>query len=237
MDRDEVELVGGQVNRVVRIGDTVRRTMAWDRRLSHSVLQHLESVGFYAALRFLGLDDEGRETLSFLPSDLPHDASGFTDDQLIAAARLLRRFHDATEDMAVVRGAGAEVICHNDWTPANTAFRDAMPYALIDFDTVTPGSRLWDLSYSAWAWLDLADPDFSGEQQRHRLAVFCSAYGHASCTLGLVAAVLPSRQAGRARWAKARGMHEGEAWALAAMDWTLEHVTEVIHPTGLPRAD
>ncbi|QQR36433.1 hypothetical protein JI749_02000 [Devosia oryziradicis] len=108
---------------------------------------------------------------------------------------------------------------------------------MIDFDTVTPGSRLWDLSYSAWAWLDLADPDFSAEQQRHRLAVFCSAYGHASCTLGLVAAVLPSRQAGRARWAKARGKHEGEAWALAALDWTLEHVTEVIHPTGLPRAD
>lgn len=224
------------MNRVVRLGDTVRRTMTWDRTMAHHLLRHLEASGFDGAPRFLGLDDESREMLDFLPSDLPPDASGFSDAQLAAAAALLRRFHDATEDFGPVRESGAEVICHNDWTPANTVFRAKMPYAMIDFDTVAPGTRLWDCCYSAWTWLDLGDPDYSSHEQLRRLALFCEAYAHPSCTLWHVAAYVPARQAGRARWARARSMQEAVVWVENCMDWTLLNITERIHPTGLPEA-
>jgi hypothetical protein len=214
MDEEEIELLGGQVNKVVRRGDTVRRSMSWDRTIAHQLLRHLEAVGFDGAPHFLGLDLLGREILTYLPSDLGFDADGFSDVQLAAAAALLRRFHDATESFELVRRSGAEILCHNDWTPANTVFRASMPYGMIDFDTVAPGTRLWDVSYSAWTWLDLSDPAYSGDEQVRRLKLFCASYDHPSCTLEHLAGYLPTRQAGRARWARDRNMEAAEAWAL-----------------------
>ena len=32
------------------------------------------------------------------------------------------------------------------------------PTGMIDFDTARPGSRLWDLTYSVWTWLDFGEP-------------------------------------------------------------------------------
>lgn len=234
MSGEEIELLGGQVNKVVRLGDTVRRTMVWDRTLAHQLLRHLETAGFDGAPRFLGLDELGREILTYLPSDLAVDADGFSDAQLGAAAVLLRRFHDATESFEPVRRSGAEILCHNDWTPANTVFRASMPYGMIDFDTVAPGTRLWDVSYSAWTWLDLSDPAYSADEQLRRLQLICVSYDHPSCTLAHLTAYLPTRQAGHARWARDRNMAAAEAWALKCMYWTVQHVTERVHPTGLP---
>lgn len=234
MDGNEIELPGGQVNKVVRLGDTVRRTISWDRTLVHQVLRHLETMNFAGAPRFLGFDALGREILTFLPSDLAFDADGFSDIQLAAAASLLRRFHDATVSFPLVRQSGAEVLCHNDWTPANTVFRETMPYGMIDFDTVAPGSRLWDVAYSAWTWLDLSDPAYTPDEQLRRLKIFCSSYDHPSCTIEHLAGYIPTRQAGRARWARDRNMPEAEAWALRCMYWTVQHLSERVHPTGLP---
>lgn len=234
MDGIEIALHGGQINTVVRVGDTVRRTVLGDRTVQQQFLRHLEAVGFDGAPRFLGHDEHGRETLTFLPSDLPHDADGFSDEQIVAAAQLLRRFHDASESFPPVGRSTAEVMCHNDWTPANTMFRGGLPYAMIDFDTATPGTRLWDVAYSVWTWLDLSDAAFSAADQLRRIEVFSRAYDHPSCTVSHIAGYLPARQAGRARWARNRNMPDGAAWALKCMYWTVENITEQIHPTGLP---
>ncbi|MVS99025.1 phosphotransferase [Devosia marina] len=234
MGGNEIELFGGLINKVVRVGDTVRRTMSRDRTTAHHLLRHLETRGFEGAPRFLGVDALGREILTYLPSDLKFDAASFSDDQLTAAAALLRSFHEATLDFALVVEAGAEVLCHNDWTPANTGFRNAIPYGMIDFDTVAPGTRLWDVSYSAWTWLDLSDPAFSADEQLRRLELFCSGYDHPSCTVAHLAGYIPTRQAGRARWAKDRNMPEAEAWALKCMYWTVQNLSERVHRTGLP---
>ncbi len=233
MDGEEIALPGGQVNTVVRIGDTVRRTISGDRTLQHQLLHHLEAASFDGAPRLLGLDAQGREILTYLPSDLAPDSDGFSDTQIVAAADLLRRFHDATENFPAVQEVGAEVMCHNDWTPSNTMFRAGMPYAMIDFDTATPGTRVWDVTYSVWTWLDLSDPAYSGDDQLRRIALFSAAYGHASCTLAHIAGYLPTRQAGRARWAEANNKPAGAAWARNCLDWTLANITERVHPTGL----
>jgi hypothetical protein len=60
-------LGGGTLTPVVRVGDTVRRpTGRWSWAV-HALLLHLEAVGFERAPRLLGIDDAGREVLSFLP--------------------------------------------------------------------------------------------------------------------------------------------------------------------------
>lgn len=49
----------GNASRVVRVGDTVRRSVGPWSAAAHAVLQHLERVGFDGAPRFLGIDAEG----------------------------------------------------------------------------------------------------------------------------------------------------------------------------------
>ena len=62
----EIPLEGGRITPgVVRVGETVRRPRNPNSEFVHEVLLHLESVGFDAAPRFLGIDEQGREILSF----------------------------------------------------------------------------------------------------------------------------------------------------------------------------
>ena len=229
----ETALAGGQVNSVFRVGDTVRRAGGRDRSMQHALFAHLAAKGFAAAPQFLGHDNQGREVLTFLPGHVPVGEGNFSDPQLAAAARLLRAYHDATADFPPVRAAGAEVMCHNDWTPANTTFLDALPAGMIDFDTALPGTRLWDLTYSAWTWLDLGDTDWEPAEQRRRLELFVAAYDDPACTPALVALGLPARQAGRAQWALAHNNPAAVDWARQCLDWTLTHITGFYHPDGM----
>jgi Ser/Thr protein kinase RdoA (MazF antagonist) len=172
---DERPLAGGRVTPgVVRVGDTVRRPAA--RPFVRRLLEQLEERGFDAAPRFLGSDEQGRDVLTFLPGDVPPElAPDHPDDVLVAAATLIRRFHDATagSDLA----AGAEVVCHNDLSPCNTVFRAGVPAALIDFDDAAPGARLDDLGYALFLWLNLGTDGPPPAEQARRIAVFCGAYG------------------------------------------------------------
>jgi hypothetical protein len=64
---DEVPLGGGwSVDGLVRVGDTVRRPQTQGTQLMRDVLIHLAEVGFDAAPRWLGLDERGRDVLTFL---------------------------------------------------------------------------------------------------------------------------------------------------------------------------
>lgn len=55
---------------VVRVGETVRRPMTTASPAVHELLRHLERVGFDGASRLLGIDDQGREVLTFHPGAL-----------------------------------------------------------------------------------------------------------------------------------------------------------------------
>jgi hypothetical protein len=80
----ETTLVGGDMNLVVRVGDTVRRPMGrWSPGV-HALLLHFETVGFDGARRYLGVDEQEREVLSYVEDDaalapawgLPSDRRG-----------------------------------------------------------------------------------------------------------------------------------------------------------------
>jgi Ser/Thr protein kinase RdoA (MazF antagonist) len=68
-----------------------------------------------------------------VPDDLDPD---FSDETVIAAARLIRRYHDAAARSTSAKGA--EVVCHNDLSPCNFVFRERSPIAIIDFDSAAP---------------------------------------------------------------------------------------------------
>jgi hypothetical protein len=69
--RREQPLSGGTANRglVFRVGDTVRRPLRPTSPATHALLGHLDDVGFPGGPRFLGIDANGREVLSYIPGE------------------------------------------------------------------------------------------------------------------------------------------------------------------------
>jgi aminoglycoside phosphotransferase (APT) family kinase protein len=157
-----------------------------------------------------GRDAEGREVLSFIPGDVPAYPMPewvWDDAVLVAAAGLLRRLHDATAGFErrdarwrLPAHEPAEVVCHNDFAPYNLVFRDRRPVAVIDFDTASPGPRVWDLAYLAYRLVPLTAPGnpdapATPEAERsRRLALLCAAYGGpAAPSPAAVVAAQPAR--------------------------------------------
>nr|WP_282446174.1 aminoglycoside phosphotransferase family protein [Paenibacillus silvae] len=193
-------MAGGNVNEVVRVGETVRRS-AKPNEYANELLLFLEKQGFHQAPRYLGMDEKGREMLSYLEGDVPGDdypeidAYMWSDEALIAAAQLLRTYHDATASFTTRAQPGnrfpgmqvlrkgleventwlveseleLEVVCHNDFAPYNLVFRNGLPQGVIDFDMAAPGPRLWDIAYTLYTCVPLAS--FSPLASGHGKAV------------------------------------------------------------------
>ena len=67
---EEIPLGGGALtDGVVRLGDTVRRPSSPATSRVRDVLLHLERAGFDAAPRWLGVEDQDREMLSWIEGD------------------------------------------------------------------------------------------------------------------------------------------------------------------------
>src|SRR5919108_6224129 len=123
LDEGEVLLSGGLTNAglVTRVGDTVRRPWRPMSSSAWALFDHLERVGFDGAPRFLGVDERGREMLSYIPGEAvvePYEDWALTDEALVSVAELLRRYHDAA--------ASFDAAAHRwpDFVPAE--FRDGL---------------------------------------------------------------------------------------------------------------
>ncbi|QHQ61033.1 phosphotransferase [Anaerocolumna sedimenticola] len=172
-EKEEI-LHGGNVNNVVRIGNTVHRSVNWSPYV-HELLLYLEKQGFDGAPKFIGIDEKGCEILSYIEGEVSgNDYPDFkpyiwSEDSLIRCAQLLRRYHDAVqgfigisdyytneEHNAVPGKWENEVVCHNDAALYNIVFKDEVPVALIDFDLAKPGPRIWDIVYMLYTSVPLA---------------------------------------------------------------------------------
>lgn len=172
IEKEEI-LHGGNVNEVIRIGNTVHRTTKWSKFV-HELLRYLEVQGFEGAPRFLGIDDNGREILTFIPGEVSgNDYPDFkpyiwSDNSIIKCAELLRRYHDAVQNFnttlfkgefenntLILKGYEEEIICHNDAALYNIVFKDEVPIAFIDFDLAAPGPRIWDIVYMLYTSVPL----------------------------------------------------------------------------------
>jgi aminoglycoside phosphotransferase (APT) family kinase protein len=143
----------------------------------HKLLRYLEEVGFDEAPRLLGIDERGREVLSFVGGDVPHDHGGYrlSDARLTRVAALTRRFHDAT--VGSVLAAEAEIVAHNELGPHNTVFVGDEPVAFIDWDDAAPGTRLFDLSNAVWSFANIGEDGGPVGEQARLIWLMCDAYG------------------------------------------------------------
>lgn len=168
MPGNEEPLTGGNMSEVVRVGDTVRRSAGPWTPTVHAYLRHVRARGVTEVPEPFGLDERGREIVSFLPG-WPAPRWLWSGENLRDAGRLLRRLHDASLGLdppdavwQLPAREPAEVICHNDAAPYNMVFRAGRLVGLIDVDTASPGPRLWDLAYTAYRLAPFAQDAFAG---------------------------------------------------------------------------
>jgi len=190
MKREEV-LAGGNSNDVVKIGGTVHRTAGPWTPSVHRLLRTLRDHGITEVPEPLGFDDLGREVVSYLPgavANYPLPDWLWSQEALADAARLLRKIHDAGthlppdgETWQLPAHTPAETICHNDFAPYNMVFREGAPVGVIDFDTASPGPRIWDLAYLAYRMVPFVQDAGPGapnhDEHLPRLDALLAAYG------------------------------------------------------------
>lgn len=165
-------LSGGLMNAPTKIGDVVHRVRTPATETIHRLLRHVRSKGIRWVPEPLGLTDT-HESLSYLPGTVPHDMPDWiwAESVLERVASRQREWHDATVDFdpkdttwGLETSTPSEVVCHNDFAPYNCVFRDGEMVGLIDFDLCAPGSRLWDMAYTAYRYIPVmpsgTDPRF-----------------------------------------------------------------------------
>lgn len=186
----EVALPGGNVGGAIRVGDTVRRaTGPWTPAV-HALLDHLNEAELDSIPAVLGLDEQGREILTYLPGrTVDVDTEGVPETLLSAAVAWLRRFHDAVSDFrptGAVRWrngtwtlADNQIICHHDPAAYNWIVEGDRLVGVIDWDMAAPGQPIDDLAFMAWSVIPLYRPrpaaDVAG-----RLRLMAATYGGVS---------------------------------------------------------
>ncbi|GIF67022.1 hypothetical protein Ais01nite_50570 [Asanoa ishikariensis] len=183
----EEPLTGNVTAGIVRVGDTVRRPVGPHTDAVDALLHHLHDVGFTGAPRPLGRDEQGRQVLEFVPGESTMDID---PRDLPDLGGLLRDLHAATAEFTPPPDAGwhieippvgvpgspvGEVICHHDAAPWNLV-RAERGWVLIDWDNAGPGSRTWEVAYSALTCCGMR-PDRPVEESAARLRSFVDGYG------------------------------------------------------------
>jgi hypothetical protein len=191
-------LAGGNDGGAVLVGGTVRRPVrAWTASV-HELLRHLEAKGFDGAPRVLGIDEDGREVLSYLEGDAVGERSRWpewtrTDDTLVQVAHWLRAYHEAVADFVPSAGAHwrtgrrwspGSIIGHNDAGPCNAAWGSGRLAGFFDWDFAGPTTVDSDVAMMALCWVPLhasrvaaseGYTDFAARPARLRL--FLDVYG------------------------------------------------------------
>jgi Ser/Thr protein kinase RdoA (MazF antagonist) len=192
----EIPLEGGGRTVVMRRGDVVlRETGPWVDSV-HALLRHLDDLRFEGAPRVVGagLDDRGRETLTYVEGDIVHPAM-WSEATMTSMGELLRQLHDATSSFRPSANAiwrpwfgrqigTPDIIGHCDASPWNVVIRNDKACALIDWEVAGPVNRLTEVALVAWTCAQLYDDDIAEINQlpdaRSRIMLvrrFADAYG------------------------------------------------------------
>lgn len=199
---NEEKLAGGNVSDVYRSGNTVRRELKPESPRVHELLAHLEERGFHYAPKFLGIDEKGREILSFIEGtagNYPLKEYMLSDESMIEIAKMLRLYHEAVADFSFDDNwqpidstpPPFEVLCHNDFAVYNIIFNQQKPAGIIDFDLAGPGPRLWDIAYTLYTCVPLSrynlsksgeeevyyDASRDAEPTKQKIKLFFESYG------------------------------------------------------------
>lgn len=171
---DEEILAGGGRTEVRRVGNVVhRQTGPWAASV-HSFLRHLENVGFSGAPRVVGtgFDENGRETLTFIPGNSPHPGP-WSEGAHHALGAMLAELHRAGADFVPpphatwrqwfgrALGEGPRIFGHCDLGDWNIIAANGQPTAFIDWEQAGPVDRLVELAQMSWLNVHLFDDDLA----------------------------------------------------------------------------
>ena len=192
---EKLVLNGGREGKIVREKDLVVRPGNIWTPYVHSFLNFLKEKGMENIPVPYGLREDGKEMVSFVEGETFHEGlpeALFNDTVLSEAADLLHQYHEAGKAY-IERLSGVEIwmlpvrspkeaMCHGDFAPYNVTFVGEHVHGIIDFDTVHPGPRLWDVAYAVYRWVPFMAPsnpesreDLAG--QLRRLKLFSDRYG------------------------------------------------------------
>ena len=213
----EQPLQGGNAGGAVLVEGTVRRpTGTWTAAV-HALLRYLEQCGFEGAPRVLGIDEHGREVLTFLPGSTvgaaqPWPAWVHSEAALVQVGTWLRRYHEVVSDFVPPVGAKwrigshpwspGDVIGHNDAAPYNAVWRQITAdteelVGFIDWDFAAPCPPVWDLAFVVFSWVPLharkvveaeGFSDFAARPRRLRKLL--DAYGYTGSVAHVLDAVI-----------------------------------------------
>jgi hypothetical protein len=236
---EEVPLIGGDMNLVVRVGDTVRRPP--EPPGVRALLQWFERVGFDGAPRFLGDDAQGREILTFVEGEAALAPIPAGDELVVALGQLLRAAHDAQDGFVTPShpgwrwgypADGDEVIGHGDLYWTNVVLREGVPAALIDWELARPMTRVLEVALAGTYWAciridsQLLEWGLPLDRRGERLRLLCDAYGlDAAQRSSLVDELIDHRRnrVARGEW---RGVTPREV-IVANLEWTQAHAAEL----------
>jgi Phosphotransferase enzyme family len=243
---EEVLLGGLETGRVLKVGQTVRRAAGPWTPTIQALLAHLHIKGFPAP-QPMGLDEQGREVVSFLEgraSNWPWPAALLDVSGAKQVGALLRRYHAAARDFvppspALWRHgpqalAAGEVVLHGDFGPHNLIWSETDVAGVIDFELARPGDPLEDAGFAVIRVAQLRPDEmtrpvgFAAPPDRGaRLAAFADGFGAPPATLvqaalraqaGEIERIVRLGGAGVEPWASFR--RRGlEAQARAELDW------------------
>ncbi len=189
------EILEGGRDDIYREGNYIFRPAEIWTEYVHIYLKYLHSMGFDKVPFPFGIDKDGIEKISYVEGNvynelLPEDVR--SDEVLISLCTLMKQFHDIGEKyietltgkeqwMLPVR-TPVETMCHGDLAPYNVVVEGKKAVGIIDFDTLHPGPRLWDISYSLYRWIPLMAPDNpenfgSEDDKKRRFDLFIKTYG------------------------------------------------------------
>lgn len=178
---------------VVRIGDNVHKTLGDNYEISHRVLKCLEDHRFLYSPRIKGVDDKGREIMTYVDGT-PIEADPIPLGVSIQAIKILREFHDILSTFEGV--SGGQTICHLDYAPWNVLQNNGQIVGIIDFDDLHIGQRIDDLSYAIWTFLDLGDDNqhLTTDRQIEHIIELISAYGADIDLTGFIESLIQNQQ-------------------------------------------
>lgn len=195
MHDSEVVLTGGNMNSPILKNQLIYKEATAASPTIHELLVHVRDHGITWIPESKGINSEGKHVLTYIEGEVPHDTPEWLWQEtiLVEASRRLRQWHDATVDFKPMNGIwlheneeDQEVICHNDFAPYNCVFQDRQLIGVIDFDVCSPGSRMWDIAYTAYRFVPLLPIEgadqydeispFSRKQMIERLERFLDEY-------------------------------------------------------------
>ena len=185
MAEDEQKLEGGNVAaQVVKVGKTVRKPVTVSTPSVTAFLGFLHNEGYPACPQHYGIDQQGRQSLEFVPGLMANAGSPLSLDDLEDIGRLIRQLHEVAVRFPVpvdalwdvpMRPDREDLICHNDLGPWNLV-RSVNRWVFIDWDNSGPGSRLWDLAYAAITFPHI-EPQDKNKQIVPRIRALLRGYG------------------------------------------------------------